>query len=175
MGMAALLAALGMLFGGSIVATLIVRSRAAAWPPPGMPPLPSRLWLSTALILGTSVALGGALRAARRGQQRALRRRLVAALLLGLAFLASQTASWFTLVAEQVTPRRNLWAFTFFVLTVLHALHVVGGLVPLSTVTARAWTGRYSPSAHAGVEYTALYWHFLDAVWLVLFAVLVVL
>ncbi len=173
--MAMLLATLGMLFGASLVATLLVRGRASAWPPPGMPPLPSRLWLSTVLIVAASAALAGALRAARRDDLRALRRLLLLSLVLGVAFLASQTASWFTLVAEHVTPARNLWAFTFFVLTALHAVHVVGGLIPLSTVTVKAFGGRYSAPEHAGVEYTAMYWHFLDAVWLVLFVVLVLL
>jgi cytochrome c oxidase subunit 3 len=49
---------------------------------------------------------------------------------------------------------------------------VVGGLVPLGLVTARAWRGGYTAGFHPGVEYTAMYWHFLDVVWLVLFAVL---
>jgi len=57
-------------------------------------------------------------------------------------------------------------------LTGLHAAHVVGGLIPLAVVTVRAFRDRYSPAAFAGVAYTAVYWHFLTAVWLVLFTIL---
>ena len=69
--------------------------------------------------------------------------------------------------------RTNLYGFLFYLLTGLHALHVVGGLVPLAVTTARAWQGKYTAVAHAGVEHVALYWHFLDVIWLVLFGVLV--
>ena len=94
--------------------------------------------------------------------------------MLGVAFLASQTVNWFALVAAKLTAKTNLYGFTFYMLTGLHAAHVVGGVIPLGVVTVRAWRGRYSSSFHPGVRYCGIYWHFLAAVWLVLFIMLVV-
>jgi cytochrome c oxidase subunit 3 len=111
---------------------------------------------------------------ARQGRQKSLRAGLLATLVLGLGFLASQTVCWFSLVARDFTMRTNLYGFLFYLLTGLHALHVVGGLVPLGLTTVRAFEGRYSAASHEGVAHVALYWHFLDVIWLVLFAVLAV-
>lgn len=172
LGMRLLIASLAMLFAASITGYIVVRTRAEVWPPAGMPALPSGLWLSTLLIVLSSATMAWAVAGIRRDLQRPLRLGLLLTFLLGLAFLASQTVNWFGLVAADVRPGANLYAFTFFVLTWLHALHVVGGLVPLGLVTARAWRGGYTAGFHPGVEYTAMYWHFLDVVWLVLFAVL---
>ena len=172
LGMRLLIASLAMLFAASITGYIVVRTRAEVWPPAGMPALPSGLWLSTVLIVLSSVTMAWAVGGIRRDRQQPLRVGLLLTLLLGLGFLANQTVNWFSLVAADVRPGANLYAFTFFVLTWLHALHVVGGLVPLGLVTARAWRGAYSAPFHPGVEYTAMYWHFLDVVWLVLFAVL---
>lgn len=172
LGMRLLLASLTMLFAASVMGYLVIRNRAAAWPPPGVPPLPRSLWISTAIIVLCSVAVQGGLRAARAGRGNALRVSLLLTDLLGLAFLVSQTLNWFALVAAKLTVKTNLYGFTFYLLTGLHAVHVIGGLIPLAVVTARAWRGRYTAQFHAGVEYCATYWHFLDVVWLILFAVL---
>ena len=172
LGMRLLIASLAMLFAASITGYIVVRTRAEQWPPEGMPALPSGLWLSTVLIVVSSLTIQWAVAGIRRDRQQPLRLGLSLTLLLGLAFLASQTVNWFGLVAADVRPGANLYAFTFYLLTWLHALHVVGGLVPLGLVTARAWRGGYTAGFHPGVEYTAMYWHFLDVVWLVLFAVL---
>lgn len=172
LGMRLLLLSLGMLFAASLAGYFWVRASAEAWPPAGMPTLPEGLWASTMLIVLSSVSVQWALAGARRGAQGAMRLGLLLTTLLGLGFLASQTVNWFALVASDFTPQSNLYAFTFFLLTALHAAHVIGGLVPLAIVTTRAWQGRYGPSAHAGVEYVTTYWHFLGAVWLVLFVVL---
>jgi len=59
-------------------------------------------------------------------------------------------------------------------LIVIHALHVIGGVVPLAVVTRHAHRGRYDHESHGPVTYVAMYWHFLDAVWVVMFAVLLV-
>ncbi len=171
-GMRLLVAALSMLFAASLVAYALIRSRAAVWPPAGVPALPDTLWISTVLILASSVTMQAALRAARAGRAGALRTGMLLTTLLGILFLVSQTLNWFSMVAAHLTARTDLYGFTFFILTGLHAAHVVGGLIPLAVVTRRAFRGRYSAAFHPGVEYCAIYWHFLDVVWLVMFAIL---
>jgi cytochrome c oxidase subunit 3 len=175
MGMKFLVLALSMLFGASIIGYLVIKSRAPAWPPPGMPRLPSALWLSTAIIVISSFTMHSAVRAARQDRQRTLRTAMGLTTLLGVLFLLSQTINWFSLAAASLTAATNLYGFTFYVLTGLHAAHVIGGVIPLIVVTVRSWGGRYSAAFHPGVEYCAIYWHFLAVVWVVMFTVLVII
>lgn len=168
------LASLGVFFLAAIVGYLTVRLEAKAWPPPGMPRLPSGLWLATAILLAGSATVHTASRAIRLGERTACARRLRATLALAVAFLVVQTWNWWGLISARVTAGANLYAFTFYILTGLHAVHVVGGVVLLAVVSSRAARGRYGSGHHPGVTYAAMYWHFLDAVWIVLFAVLVV-
>ena len=172
LGMRLLLLALGVLFAATLSGYLAIRGRAETWPPPGVPELPASLWISTVLIIASSFSVQWAVRGIRRGLQGPLRLGLALTAALGVAFLVSQTLNWFGLVAINFTAKTNLYGFLFYLLTALHAVHVLGGLVPLGGVTACAYKGQYTAERHNPVEYTAMYWHFLDAVWLVLFAVL---
>ena len=91
-----------------------------------------------------------------------------------LGFLVLQTLAWIDLVEENLVFDESLYAWMFYVLTGLHALHVVAGLPPAFVTTAHAYQGRYSTSrvSRAGLVYCGMYWHFLDAVWVVLYLVL---
>jgi len=175
LGMWILLATLGMLFGASIAGYLVVRLRAPEWPPPGMPRLPAGLWLTTLVIGASSVAIGRAVASIRLGESTRATRWLWTTLGLGVLFLVSQTINWWGLVTANFTARtKNLYAFTFYMLTGLHAAHVVAGLILLVVVGLRASRGRYGSGHYAGITYAAMYWHFLGAVWVVLFAVLLI-
>lgn len=167
------LASLSMLFLTSMVAYAVVRMRAPVWPPPGLPALPDGLWVSTAILLLTSLTLHRALTAIRRGRPVDLKQWLLASLALGLSFLVAQWLNWTELFRQHLTPRTHLYGFTFFLLTGLHAAHVVGGLVPLAIVTARAMRNVYRRDAHQGVLHVVMYWHFLDVVWILLALALV--
>ncbi len=172
-GMTLFLVAIGMLFLASIVGYLAVRMRAPTWPPEGSPRLPGGLWISTLLLLLSGLTMHRALGSARAGRSRALVRWLAGTTLLGAAFLVSQVLNWVHLLrVENLPAQSNLYAFTFYLLTGLHGIHVVGGLVPMALAARRAGQGRYTPDHHGGVVLLSMYWHFLDAVWLVLFAVL---
>ncbi len=177
MGMYMLLVALSMFFAAGVVGYLIIRSMHRPWPPPGFPALPRSLWLSTLTIVLSSVTIQGALRAVRRGDLRATRRGLALTLALGSAFLALQVFAWFQIAVQIDRPSGDIGPYLkmFYVLTGLHGLHVLGGLLPLVAVAGRALAGRYGPSYHPGVRYAAIYWHFLDAVWCVLFTVVYVM
>ncbi len=172
LGFALFLASLGMLFAGSLVGYLVIRVRADAWPPPGMPRLPSGLWISTALLLISSGTVEWAARAVRAG--RSAGPGLAATWALGAIFLVLQVVNWSTLMAADLTASSNLYGFTFFMLTGLHGVHVIGGLIPMTVVTLEAFRGAYTPDAHGGVTYSAMYWHFLDGVWLIMFAAMVI-
>ena len=174
LGFALFLASLGMIFATSMVGYLVIRVQADAWPPPGMPSLPAVLWGSTALLLLSSGTVAWALRSVRSGRVAMVGPLMLITLGLGVGFLSLQVFAWSALLRAELTVLSNLYGFTFYMLTGLHAAHVIGGLIPMAVVTAKALGGRYTPEAHAGVTYSAMYWHFLDAVWLVMFAAMVI-
>jgi cytochrome c oxidase subunit 3 len=173
LGMYLFLASLAMLFGAGIIAHLVIRLRLPAWPPEGSPALPAGLWVSTAILLVGDAVLLAAKGAVRRDDSRGLRRLLAAAMCLGLAFLAMQTANWLALADAVAATGQNLFTFTYWALTVLHGLHVLGGLVPTAVAVLRSPSGRYGSLNPDPVANLALYWHFLTVTWLAILAVLV--
>jgi cytochrome c oxidase subunit III len=177
LGMIIFIVSLSMLFAASIFVYLLMRHMHQPWPPQGFPELPASLWLSTLDIVFTSVTIQGAVVAARREDQVGLRRNLLVTLLLGLGFLGLQSYAWYD-IWRQVAAIPGLsgpYLKMFYALTGLHAAHVLGGIVPLAMVTVAAYQGMYGRKKNAVVRYTALYWHFLDVVWCVLFAVVYLL
>ncbi len=173
LGLLIFLASLSMLFAASMVGYLVVRFQAQEWPPEGMPSLPSGLWLSTLLILISSGAMHFAIKSIRRNQQSLLCRYITFTLILGLGFLLAQWWNWWGLIARDIGPAaKNLYAFTFYMLTGLHAIHVLGGIICLIVVTLKSYFWSYTAQDHDGVEYCAIYWHFLDGVWLIIYFVL---
>jgi cytochrome c oxidase subunit 3 len=174
LGMIVFIVALSMFFAASIAIYLLMRQMHQPWPPKGFPALPASLWLSTLDIVFSSITIQGAVLAARRDDQIGLRRKLVATLLLGLGFLALQAYAWYMIWKQVVVVAADLsstYLKMFYAITGLHAVHVLGGLVPLVMVTVAAYQGMYGRKKHAAVRYMALYWHFLDAVWCAVFVV----
>ncbi len=97
---------------------------------------------------------------------------MIVTAVLALAFLIVQAFNWYAILEANTAVKSTIYGFTFFVLTGLHALHVIGGIVPIWVVTRRANTGRYSAKDHDGVRLCAYYWHFLGVVWIILFVAL---
>lgn len=174
-GMLLFLLALSVLFASTIAGYLYLRALQPAWPPPGSPPPPmAGLWLSTLLILLASLSIEWARRSVRWDRRPQLRAGLILTMILGSVFLANQARNWSAVARVFVPPgsRAKVFLAVFYVLTGIHALHVIGGLVLLAVVTCKAFRGDYTSVYHPGVRYSAMYWHFLDAVWLIMFTVL---
>lgn len=179
-GIALLLAALGMLFFASLAFFIVLKLhllQPGVIAPP-MPPLPALLWLSTFLIIGSSMTVHLALHSIRHGRQPLFRLALCATGVLALLFLACQLAAWIPLLRAQAAlasgtqSHLNFTALAFYMLAVLHGLHVIGGLIPLGVTNAAAWRGAYSQERWLPVKHLAMYWHFLDVVWILIFATL---
>jgi cytochrome c oxidase subunit 3 len=170
--MALFLLSLTVLFVAGLVAWAVIGSRLETWPPAGTPPLPGFLWWSTGLIAAGSLTAQRAVTTLRANRTVEFRRAFAATIILGVAFLASQTAAWTQLVSHDLTMRSSLAGWLFYFLTGLHAAHVLGGLIPIGLVTRRAFRGPLNRDALPTVRYCTMYWHFLGLVWLVLFAVL---
>ncbi len=171
LGMRLFLLSLGILFTACLIGILVIRLRSDQWPPPGSPELPGGLWISTAILAVLSTLLVLAVRAARAGRASETSRLLAASTALGVAFLAAQTSNWIAMVGEGEEIQKTMLAFAFWMLTVLHGLHVLGGLVPLSITAVHAAQGRYIGNPEP-VELVADYWHFLGITWVAIFALL---
>jgi cytochrome c oxidase subunit 3 len=169
--MVVFLAAWAMMFASLFFAYGFVRAGAEAWPPAGLPRLPWRLPLANTFVLvGSSVALQAGLVAVRRGRTERVGPALWATLLLGAAFLALQTYLWLATSGQGLRPETGgAYASVFFGLTWLHAAHVAVGLVGLTVVAKRALSGDYNPARHLPLRLWAWYWHFVGAVWAVMF------
>ncbi|QAX28903.1 cytochrome c oxidase subunit 3 [Leisingera sp. NJS204] len=137
-------------------------------------PLPGRVWLNTALLLLASLCLQFVVMSARAGTQRWLRGSLIAASIATLAFLAGQMQVWISLTDGGYRLDGTPAASFFYLITGLHGLHMLGGIIALAMVCARhAGTGSGDVKALLpGVRLCALYWHALLAFWLMLFALL---
>ncbi|GAB4376352.1 MAG: cytochrome c oxidase subunit 3 [Acidobacteriota bacterium] len=175
LGMALFLVSLGMLFAASLLAIAIVRFKATAWAPEGFRGVPAGLWASTLVILGASVAAHRAVAAARRRARVAVERGLVLTLMAGTGFLLLQAVNWLLFVRAGGFTRDTLLGFSFYVLTGLHGLHVLGGLVALALVLRLVRRSPREADVAGPVELTAYYWHFVDAAWLVVFAAILFL
>lgn len=171
-GMKLFLASLAILFAASLIAYLAIRFAAESWPPPGLPRLPAGFWISTGILLYSSVTMQAALAAIRAGRAGAFRRWITLTFALGLFFLGAQSFCWISLWAQGIPRDVKLFLYAFYFLPMLHGAHVLGGLIPLGIITRRARAGAYSAQSHAGVRSVARYWHFLDAVWIALFTTL---
>jgi cytochrome c oxidase subunit III len=111
------------------------------------------------------------LHAVRRERQFALRRYLLLTSMLAAAFVVVQAPSLWRLLEQHQHLRQQgvaVYGLIFFLILV-HALHVVGGIIALAVVTINALRGRYDHESHNAVKHAAMYWHFLDAVWLIMF------
>lgn len=176
MGMWLFVLVVALLFAAAMLGYAVVRlspPEGREWRPAGTPGLPWTLLASTLSLLASSVALQRSLSAVRQGRMESCIRSASAAYWLGVAFVILQGIAWWTLW-QQVRIQDNLYAWTFYVLTALHVFHVLGGIYALGVVAARAKDGQYSRESHNGIVVCGIYWHSLDAIWLVLYATLLI-
>jgi len=128
--------------------------------------LPETLWVSTVIILVSSVTFEAARRVFRKGQWRLASRLLVVTACLGAGFLASQLTAWRELIARGAFLSQNPHSSFFYLFTGLHAAHLLGGLVAMAVVLLGKNKRREL------VDVVAYYWHFLGVLWIMLFYVL---
>ena len=135
-------------------------------------PQPWLLWLNTALLITSSVALQWAWVSADRGQIDGVRDGLVAGGVCAFAFLSGQLMAWKLLIDLGYFAATNPAVAFFYLITAIHALHLMGGLVAWGRTTAKLWRGVDVAQVRLSVELCATYWHFLLLIWLVLFGLL---
>ncbi len=172
-----------MFFSGLFAAYFNVRASSIPWPPivasdPEMTKhfdLHAEPWFAaglTVILIISSFTCQLGVWAIRRDDRPGLVRAIGVTLVLGIIFLIGQVYDYAELgFGISDTP----FGTTFYTLTGFHGAHVFGGAIMLSVVLYRGLAGQFSAKHHDAVEATSLYWHFVDVVWIALFATLYIL
>ncbi|MHB1569334.1 MAG: cytochrome c oxidase subunit 3 [Solirubrobacteraceae bacterium] len=162
-----------MIFGAFFTAYFFIRIvNHDPWPTPGTTLPEAATGVNTAILLSSSLTLHWALTSIKRGNRFGLKAGMLATFLLGLAFLTIQVNEY---IHIGFAPHDAAQATIFYALTGLHGCHVFIGLCLLLMVTIRAFRGHYSAEAHAGMEVPGIYWHFVDAMWIVVYTTVYIL
>lgn len=169
-GMLIFLASWAMMFAACFYSYVILRVSSGGWPPDGMPALPIVLpSINTLVLIGSSASLHLAIRAVREGKQKAFVRWLILTPVLGFIFTILQLVLWQDLMGEGLRHTSGSYGSAFYFLTGFHALHILVGLVLLIRVLPRALRGEYTPKSHHPIRLVAMFWHFVDLVWIFMF------
>lgn len=134
-------------------------------------PLPTLIWLNSAVLVLSSVSLQGAVVAVRNGDLSMVRIALTTGGVSTVAFLIGQMLAWRELSASGFLLTQNPANSFFYLITGMHGLHILGGLVALAPPIVAAWRGVSTGRLRLRVELCATYWHFLLFVWVGLLVV----
>jgi len=135
-------------------------------------PVPRLLWFNTGVLVMSSIALQWAHMAARRNDMDGVIIGLCAGGASAVIFLVGQLLAWRQLSLAGYFVASNPANSFFYLITAVHGLHLMGGLVALGRTTAKVWGGAEMTQVRLSVELCAIYWHFLLLVWLVLLGLL---
>ncbi|MCG9909674.1 MAG: heme-copper oxidase subunit III [Flavobacteriales bacterium] len=138
--------------------------------------LPMIFWYSTAVLLVSSITVNLARTSVKNNNIKAGANYLLITLALGAVFCIMQIVGWGELAENGIrfVDPNNLSGSFFIVITGTHLAHLAGGLISLFYTWIQALRGKYSPQNHLGIKLTAIFWHFLDFLWLYLFVFLVI-
>lgn len=128
--------------------------------------------LNTFILITSSVSMVLAVSASKRGEQGRMRMFLLGTILLGFVFLGIKSVEYADKFQHGHYPSTNLFFAFYFIMTGLHALHVITGLVVLIGIYLLSFRGRYTATHNDTVDSAGLYWHFVDIVWIFLFPLL---
>lgn len=132
---------------------------------------PIKSGLFSVALLSSSVTMWRSNVCARKGDRPGVAIWLAATIGLGTIFLLGQGSEYIHLLGAHVTISKNLFGTTFFTLTGFHGFHVLVGLIMLLIMFAMAWGGNGREPGAPALEVIAIYWHFVDAVWVVIFSI----
>ena len=161
-----------MFFAGLFAAYFNVRATAPQWPPAGNEHFNIHAevllpFILTCVLVLSSFTCQMGIWAIRRGDRRGLSRAIAVTLALGITFLVGQAYDYSRL---GFGLSDGTFGTTFYTLTGFHGAHVFAGTIMLSVILFRSSTGQFSARHHDAVEAVSLYWHFVDAVWIIIFS-----
>lgn len=159
------------LFASLLSSYFYLASTATVWPPDGIAPDTIGLPIvGTVLLLASSWPIVMAERSIRRGSRGGLLIGLAIAWVLAAAFIALQIYGYTT---KSFSPKSDVYGSLYFTILTVHGIHVVIELLMVAVLFAQALMGAYSPRRFLAVQNVGLYWHFVGAVWIVIFTSLI--
>ena len=169
MGMVVFVASEAMFFAAFFGGYFTIKANAPVWPPPGVPHLKIDIaTILTVILIVSSVCVQMAVRSTRVGASRRRPAVLGITIALGIAFLGLQLYDYSQL---GFGLKDGVFGTLFYVMTGIHMAHVVGGVVFLALVFGQMTRGRLTPERHDPLAAGAIYWDFVDVVWICLFTV----
>jgi cytochrome c oxidase subunit III len=164
-GMWMAISAITMLFAAFTSAMVVRRGLSNDWAPTRLPEI---LYLNTLVLIASSITLEGSRRSLAAGRINRFARGLCVTLALGFTFIAGQLIAWRQLASQGVYLATNPSSSFFFLLTGAHGIHLLGGIIALLYLVF--WARKYTlaPRKHTAVDVTAMYWHFMDGLWIYL-------
>ncbi|TML89141.1 MAG: heme-copper oxidase subunit III [Actinobacteria bacterium] len=173
LGMFLFIASEIMLFGAFFTAYFFVRVvNGTPWPTPPFHLPVFVAGVNTAILVTSSFTMHWALQSIKRDNHNGLKAGMLLTFLLGLTFLVTQAREYSRI---GFNTGDGAFATIFFCLTGLHGAHVFVGLTLLLFTTVRAFRGHFSSAHHHGVEIPGIYWHFVDAMWIVVYTTVYIL
>ncbi|MGH9179823.1 MAG: aa3-type cytochrome oxidase subunit III [Acidimicrobiales bacterium] len=156
-----------MFFSGLFAAWFTLRAAAEEWPPEGLELEVLRGALFTVVLLASSGTMQAGVRAIERGDRSATCRWIVLTMVLAAMFLGNQASEWLSL---GFTPSTHAYGSIFYLLTGFHGIHVLGGVLAMGAALGRLAGAGPDPGAVPVVQVIGYYWHFVDVVWVGVFA-----
>ena len=161
-----------VLFGALFFVYYFLRVMTAVWPPDGVEFGLARPLANTVILLASSVTIYMAVRSIRRGDSQKASLFTGITVALGLMFLGITVWEW---LQESFRPWSSAYGSIFYTLTGFHALHVLGGVLLLSSLLNRMRKGRYGAQKCQAVEIGSYYWHYVDFIWILVFTSLFII
>jgi cytochrome c oxidase subunit 3 len=143
-----------------------IRMEYADWRPM---PEPTILWINTGILVLSSIFLQYGWNAAKRHNIDGIKFGVAAGGIMALAFIVGQLMAWNQLSSNGYLISGNPANAFFYLITAVHAVHIGGGLIALGKTVKRVWLTDDMPAIHLGTELCAVYWHYLLAIWVILF------
>ena len=173
LGLVTFLISESLMFGGLFASYLIYRSAAASWPPEGSEVELFVPTINTIILISSSFVIHMGDTAIKKNDVNKLRLWYAVTALMGIVFLGGQVYEYMSL-GYGLTE--NIFSNCFYVMTGFHGLHVtIGVCLILGVIWRSRRQGHYSNSKHVGVQMAEIYWHFVDIIWIILFALIYVL
>src|SRR5580704_12151497 len=170
-GLLVLLAATTMAFAAFTSAFVVRRGMSDDWVALRLPRI---VWANTAVLIASSFLLELARRSLKRGRRTAFNRYWTAGTVLGALFLVGQGFAWRQLASAGIFVATNPSSSFFYLLTAAHGLHILGGLTALVYVDVEALRLKLGPGKRTAVDVSAVFWHFVDGLWIYLMALFLV-
>jgi cytochrome c oxidase subunit III len=161
-----------LFFGALFGAYFTLRAETSPWPPAGAEVDTALATVGTVILLASSFTFQRGISAGHDGRVATLRAWTFATMALGVAFLGVQLYDWTHL---EFSVSSNAYGTMFYAMTGFHGLHVLAGVLLMAVVVGRSLQGAYRDGDVEGAEAVSYYWHFVDAVWIALYATLFLL